>query len=310
MCQCRFSSTTACRTLPLPNGSGRDNVPRPRVRRGRGPRDGYPEGVWSVQRIESDVLVRPKSQRRVPASLPPKQFLQQTPRARQGRRRVPTQRHIRPCRAPISYFTLRVFLRETGLHAPSSFVLPPADSSSPAAPRRFVQICLALHHVHSKRLLHRGAHSGSRKSVHSPGCVPSHFTNSVRREIDSAALRPAAGPADIKSQNIFLSGDQHIIKLGDFGISRVSRARRARFLIQSNRTSPEGRPAVSHHACRLPRRRCSPAATRWRRLRSAPRTTSARRCATGNRTTRNRTCGANPCGSFIVPLFERPHSLA
>jgi NIMA (never in mitosis gene a)-related kinase len=44
----------------------------------------------------------------------------------------------------------------------------------------FTQICLALKHLHDKKILHR----------------------------------------DLKSQNIFLS-DKNLIKLGDFGISRI-----------------------------------------------------------------------------------------
>ena len=46
----------------------------------------------------------------------------------------------------------------------------------------FVQLCLALKHVHDRKILHR----------------------------------------DLKSQNIFLTGRGRLIKLGDFGIAKVS----------------------------------------------------------------------------------------
>ena len=45
----------------------------------------------------------------------------------------------------------------------------------------FVQLCLAMKHVHDRKVLHR----------------------------------------DIKSQNVFLTQNRRVLKLGDFGIARV-----------------------------------------------------------------------------------------
>lgn len=81
----------------------------------------------------------------------------------------------------------------------------------------FVQLCLAMKHVHDRKVLHR----------------------------------------DIKSQNIFLTQNRKVVKLGDFGIARMlnSTVELARTACGAPRcrSAPRRRRAYSQHPCRAGR---------------------------------------------------------
>lgn len=131
---------------------------------------------------------------------------------------------------------------QRGVHLPQERVLD-----------LFVQICLALKHIHDRKVLHR----------------------------------------DLKSQNVFLTSNRRIVKLGDFGIARVLTSTRELARTQRSRTSsrrarcrpsPRARPPLTARRPRLP-----PPAPQARR--AARPTTCRPRSVTAVRTMTNRTSG-------------------